>query len=151
MEAERAFDFLAGHWDALCRVPAGDGWVEAPGSLSATWTLDGLVLLERFEGIYHGGPLKGLGLRAFNREARQWEHTWTDSREPGRFHVWRGVFVDGSIDLLGGWVDESGRPVLSRLTWSEITADTAHWESARSHDGGATWQPHWLIDWRRRR
>src|ERR1700730_6670795 len=75
-EADREFDFLEGHWDAVCRVPSEEGWVEAPGTLTASRTLDGLVFLELFEGIYHGGALKGLGLRAFNRETREWEHTW---------------------------------------------------------------------------
>jgi len=98
MDHERAFDFLEGQWDARCRVPSGDGWEEAPGSLNASRILDGLVSLEFFEGIYHGGAVKGLGLRAFNRETGEWEHTWTDNLAPGNFHVWKGVFVDGKID-----------------------------------------------------
>ncbi len=151
MEAEREFDFLEGQWDAVCRVPSEKGWVEAPGTLTASRTLDGLVSLERFEGIYHGGALKGLGLRAFNRESREWEHTWTDSLEPGHFHLWKGAFRDGKIDLFAEWSDEGGKQVRSRLTWSDIRADSAHWESARSFDGGKTWQVHWVIDYRRRR
>jgi hypothetical protein len=150
MEAERGFDFLEGRWDAVCRVPSEAGWVEAPGSLSVSRTLDGLVFVEHFEGIYHGGPLKGLGLRVFNPETSEWEHTWTDTLEPGNFHVWKGVFQDGKIASFAEWTDEGGSPVRSRLTWSEITQDSAHWESARSTDGGTSWQLHWVIDWRRR-
>ncbi len=149
-EAEHEFDFLEGSWDATCRVPAEDGWTEAPGSLIATRALDGRVFIERFEGIYHGGRLQGLGLRAFNRETRQWEHTWTDSLEPGNFHVWKGEFRDGKIDLVGSWTEADGRPVRSRLTWSEITGDSAHWESSRSSDGGKTWRIHWVIEFRKR-
>jgi hypothetical protein len=151
MDAERRFDFLAGEWDASCRVPDKDGWQEAPGHLSASRTVDGLVSLEFFEGIYHGGAVKGLGLRAFNRETGEWEHTWTDNLTPGNFHVWKGVFVDGKIDLFSEFPDSDGKQVRSRLTWSEITADSAHWESARSYDEGKTWQLHWVIDIRRRR
>jgi len=151
MEAEREFDFLDGQWDAVCRVPSEKGWVEAPGTLTASRTLDGLVSLELFEGIYHGGALKGLGLRAFNRESREWEHTWTDNLEPGHFHVWKGAFRDGKIDLFAQWSDANGRPVRSRLTWSDIRTDSAHWESARSTDGEKTWRVHWVIDFRRRR
>jgi hypothetical protein len=55
------------------------------------------------------------------------------------------------IDLFGEWNDEAGKEVRSRLTWSDITADSAHWESARSSDGGETWQVHWVIEFRRRR
>jgi hypothetical protein len=150
MEAEHGFDFLEGSWDAICRVPGENGWAEAPGSLTAARALDGKVFIERFEGIYHGGRLQGLGLRAFNRETRQWEHTWTDSLEPGHFHVWKGEFRDGKIDLVGSWTEADGRPVRSRLTWSNITGDSAHWESSRSSDGGKTWQVHWVIDFRKR-
>jgi hypothetical protein len=151
MDAEREFDFLEGQWDAVCRVPSENGWAEAPGTLTAEKTLDGLLFREHFEGIYHGGALKGLGLRAFNRETREWEHTWTDSLEPAHFHVWKGVFRDGKIDLFSEWIEAEGKLVRSRLTWSEITQDSAHWESARSSDGGKTWQLHWVIDCRRRR
>lgn len=149
-DQERQFDFLTGEWDAQCRVPQDDGgWEEASGTLSVTRILDGLVSHELFDGIYHGGRVKGLGLRAFNRAAGVWEHTWTDSLEPGRFHVWRGRFADGAIDLSAEW-QENGAMVLSRLTWSRIARDSAHWESARSNDGGQTWAPHWVIDIRRR-
>ena len=150
MEAERAFDFLEGQWDARCRVPTDDGWEEAPGSLTASRTLDRLVSLEFFEGIYHGGAMKGLGLRVFNRQTGEWEHTWTDNLAPGNFHIWKGVWVDGKIDLLAEFADAAGRQVRSRLTWSEITNDSAHWESARSYDEGQTWQLHWVIDIQRR-
>src|SRR5215813_14583168 len=111
MDDERAFDFLVGRWDAACRVPSPSGWVEGAGTLDVTRTLDGLVSLERFEGIYHGGALKGLGLRAFNRERGEWEHTWTDTLQPGHFHVWKGAFGDGrdggdgKIDLFSEWID----------------------------------------------
>jgi len=151
MDPERQFDFLEGQWDATCRVPHDRGWDEAPGTLTATRILDGLLSFEVFEGIYHGGPIRGVGLRAFNRESGEWEHTWTDNLEPGHFHVWRGRFADGKIDLFAEWIDEGGVSVRSRLTWSAITADSAHWESARSIDGGKAWEVHWVIDLRRRR
>ena len=151
MDQERQFDFLEGEWDAVCRVPSANGWTEAPGTMSASRILDGLVSLEFFEGIYHGGAVKGLGLRAFNRATGEWEHTWTDNLDPGNFHVWKGVFMDGKIDLLDEFTDSSGKAVRSRLTWSDITADSAHWESARSYDQGKTWQLHWVIDIQRKR
>ena len=63
--------------------------------------------------------MKGLGLRAFNRETREWEHTWTDSLEPGHFHVWKGAFGDGKIDLFSEWIEAGGNPVRSRLASSQ--------------------------------
>jgi len=139
----KLFDFLEGEWNALCRFPLPDGsWGEGPGSLTASKVLDGCVSLEVFEGPYQGTNIKGLGPRAFNPKTSQWEHTWTDTSAPGGFLVWSGRFVGGAINLYGEWLDEAGRQVLSRLTWSRITDRCAHWESHRSMDDGKTWSKH---------
>ena len=145
------FDFLEGEWDAVCRFPNSDGsWGEGPGLLKATKILDGYASMEFFEGPYQGEFIKGIGLRAFNPKSQYWEHTWTDTSSPGGFQVWRGRFRGGTIDLVGEWDDDDGQRILSRLTWSEITSNSAHWESHRSVDGGATWTNHWVIDFTRR-
>jgi hypothetical protein len=145
------FDFLEGEWDAVCRFPRPDGsWGEGLGTLKAAKILDGLASIEFFEGPYQGYMIKGVGLRAFNPKSRYWEHTWTDTSSPGGFVVWRGRFDGGKIDLFAEWDDDSGQRILSRLTWSEITGSSAHWESHRSLDGGNTWVKHWVIDFARR-
>jgi hypothetical protein len=147
----KQFDFLEGEWNAICRFLRPNGsWGEGPGTLKATKVLDGCVSMEFFEGPYHGTIIKGLGLRAFNPKTSEWEHTWTDTSAPGSFLVWRGRFEGGAIDLYGQWKDETGRQIRSRLTWSRITAGTAHWESHRSRDGGKTWTKHWVIDFTRK-
>jgi hypothetical protein len=148
---ERKFDFLEGEWDAICRFRRSDGsWGEGPGTLKATRILDGCASMEFFEGLYEGQVIKALGLRAFNPKTRQWDHTWTDTLEPGGFVVWRGQFEGDRIDLFGEWDDDSGRRIRSRLTWSRITDRTAHWESHRSQDGGKTWNKHWEVDFTRK-
>jgi hypothetical protein len=145
------FDFLEGEWNAICRFPLPDGsWGEGPGSLRASKVLDGCVSLEFFEGPYQGTIIKGLGLRAFNPQTSQWEHTWTDTSAPGGFLVWRGRFEGGAINLHGQWKDEAGHHVHSCLTWSRITEQSAHWESHRSMDGGKSWTKHWVIDFTRK-
>jgi hypothetical protein len=149
-EMER-FDFLEGEWDALCGSKSPDGlWSEGRGTLTATKELDGCVSVERFEGPYCGSLIKGLGLRAFNRQSVQWEHTWTDSLEPGNFVVWRGRFEGDSIHLHADWTDRNGHHVLSRLTWSQITLVSAHWVSHRSIDDGRTWTKHWEIQFKKK-
>ena len=151
LEEAREFDFLEGEWDAVCGSSRPDGsWGEGPGTLKATKILDGCASMEFFEGPYEGEIIKGLGLRAFNPKSRCWEHTWTDTSSPGGFLVWRGRFEGGRIDLFGEWDDDSGRRILSQLTWSQITGSSAHWESRRSLDGGNTWTKHWVIDFTRR-
>lgn len=37
-----------------------------------------------------------------------------------------------------------------RLTWSQITDRSAHWESHRSLDDGKTWTTHWEVDFTRK-
>ncbi len=147
----KRFDFLEGEWDALCGSESPDGiWREERGTLVARKELDGCVSVERFEGPYCGSLIKGLGLRAFNRHTGQWEHTWTDSLEPGNFVVWRGRFKGESIDLYGDWKNHDGQCVLSRLTWSGITPVSAHWVSHRSVDEGKTWSIHWEIQFKKK-
>ncbi len=147
----RQFDFLEGEWEATCQFPNADGtWGQGPGVLRVSKILDGRVFLEFFEGLYLGQVIKGLSLRAYSPERRQWEHTWTDNVSPGNPHIWYGRFEGGAISLLGEWKDERGQTVLSRLTWSEITHDSAHWESHRSHDGGRVWEKRWVIDFKKK-
>ena len=112
MNGERQFDFLQADWDALCRVPSKDGWEEAAGRLTASRTLDGLVSIEHFEGIYHGGALKGLGLRAFNREPQERNTRGRTPSRPETSTCGRAQFRDGKIDLIGEWIEAPGRPVL---------------------------------------
>ncbi len=147
----KRFDFLQGEWDAQCGSASSDGcWHEGNGVLSATKALDGCVSIEHFEGPYCGSQIKGIGLRAFNRQSGQWEHTWTDSLDPGNFFVWRGRFEGDSIDLFREWTESSGQHVLSRLTWSRITPVSAHWVSHRSINEGRTWTKHWEIEFKKR-
>src|SRR5260370_7703590 len=84
----KQFDFLEGEWNAICRFPLPDGsWGEGPGSMTASRVLDGCVSLEFFEGPYQGTVIKGLGLRAFNPQTSQWEHTSTATPPPRTFLV----------------------------------------------------------------
>jgi Protein of unknown function (DUF1579) len=151
MNEEKQFDFLKDEWDAFCRFPQEDGtWSEGKGTLKASKILRGYVSLELYNGPLYGEMIEGIGLRAYNRETKMWEHTWTDTSTPAYFYVWRGVFKDGKIDLFSEWIDNSGNKVKSRLTWSEITDQSAHWESSRSLDEGRTWKKYWIIDFKKR-
>jgi hypothetical protein len=44
---------------------------------------------------------------------------------------------------------EDGKPVRTRLLWSEITPTSGHWEQAESTDGGKTWETDWIMDLKR--
>jgi hypothetical protein len=44
-----------------------------------------------------------------------------------------------------------GKPVRVRFTWSNITANSAHWEQVFSPDGGKTREVNWITDFKRPR
>ncbi len=41
------------------------------------------------------------------------------------------------------------RTVHDRMVWLDVTSDSLRWQWQRSHDGGATWDLTWEIDYRR--
>lgn len=91
------------------------------------------------------GRYRGVGVRAFDVQARQWAIWWIDSRTPGIEPPVRGGF-DGGVGTFVGDDTLRGQPVKVRFRWSEITPSSAHWEQAFSPDGGRTWETNWHMD-----
>ena len=91
-----------------------------------------------------GGTYRGVGVRAFNTETRQWSIWWLDSRRAVLDPPVRGGFRDGVGTFLGDDTHE-GRPVTVRFRWSKITAGAAEWDQAFSTDGGKTWETNWRM------
>jgi hypothetical protein len=148
--------FLAGHWDVshrrLRKRLAGSGdWDEFDGELVNWPVMGGAANVGDNIMRLPGGTVRGVGFRAYDPARKLWSSWWLDARYPteigapltGRFEGGVGVFE--SPDTL------DGRPILSRVRWSGITADTARWEQSASADGGATWEVNWVSDFRRRR
>jgi hypothetical protein len=61
----------------------------------------------------------------------------------------RGSFHNGIGTFYANDDIEDGKPVRTRLMWSEITATSGHWEQAESTDGGKTWETDWIMDLKR--
>jgi hypothetical protein len=55
-----------------------------------------------------------------------------------------GQFKDG-IGTFQGEDTFAGKPILVRFLWSDITPQSARWEQAFSDDGGASWEPNWVM------
>ncbi|MGA8015184.1 MAG: hypothetical protein WCB85_04625, partial [Candidatus Dormiibacterota bacterium] len=60
-----------------------------------------------------------------------------------------GRFIDGVGDFLGDDTYE-GQSIRVRFRWSNITANSAHWEQAFSADNEKTWETNWMNDLTRR-
>jgi hypothetical protein len=51
------------------------------------------------------------------------------------------------LDIRGEFFDQEefqGRQIIVRYVWSEITANSAHFEQSFSPDGGKTWETNWI-------
>lgn len=83
-------------------------------------------------------------MRLFDPQQPQWSDRWASARDgvpglpaPGRFSEGVGRFL--------GEYSDGGRRILSRATWSQITAKDFVWEQAASLDEGASLETNWII------
>ena len=53
---------------------------------------------------------------------------------------------DGDIGVFEGEDTFEGRPILVRFILVRRTTPTPRWEQAFSADGGATWEPNWVME-----
>ena len=105
----------------------------------------GKAQLDQLEVDGPSGHIQGLTLRLYNPESHQWSLIWFNAKNPvlglptvGEFKNGRGEFYDHE--------PINGRMVLVRYIWSEITANSAHFEQSFSEDGGQTWEVNWITD-----
>ncbi|MGA2646630.1 MAG: hypothetical protein ABSF15_18105 [Candidatus Sulfotelmatobacter sp.] len=98
-----------------------------------------------------GGTYRGVATRSFDAKTGQWSIWWLDSRTPlGPMDApVRGGFHNGVGTFYANDDTEDGKPVRTRLLWSEITPTSGHWEQAQSTDGGKTWETDWIMDLKR--
>jgi hypothetical protein len=142
------WDWLEGNWDVWHRrlkerLAGSSEWDEFNGK-SALWrTLDGLGTVDDNSLDLPTGVYRGLTVRAFDPETRQWSIWWLDGRNPsrmdppvvGRFEADTGTFIGRDV--------HQGTPVTVRFRWLEIHSKRPNWEQAFSTDGGATWEVNW--------
>ncbi len=145
--------FLVGRWNVRHhrlkdRLVGSTEWQDFNGTCE-NWPLMGGLgnvddnLLELPAGTY-----RGVGVRAFNAETRQWSIWWIDSRIANIDPPVRGGFKDGTGVFIGSDTHK-GTPVTVRFRWSELTGDTAKWDQAFSTDGGKTWETNWRMEFTR--
>jgi hypothetical protein len=151
--APHDWDWLVGSWRVHhrrleARLVGSTKWEEFEGTL-VNWTTMGGAgnvgdnVMER-----PGGTLRGLGIRAFDSDSRQWLVWWLSASTPGIAPPMHGGF-EGGIGTFFGADTLNGKPIKVRVRWSRITRTSAHWEQAFSPDGGATWEVNWTSDFTR--
>ncbi len=150
------FDFLFGRWQVhhrklKHRLVNSHEWIEFEGTLFSQPLMGGYANVDDTVFEVPGGTYRGVATRSFDSKTGQWSIWWMDSRTPlgpmdppvrGSFHNGVGTFYANDDT-------ENGKPVRTRLIWSEITPTSGHWEQAESTDGGKTWETDWKMDLKR--
>lgn len=146
---QRDFDFNFGTWKTHVRrllhpLTESSTWAEYDGTSVVSKVWDGRASLLELEVDGPAGHLEGLGIRLYNPESHQWSLNWASSADGefqppmiGQFANGRGEFVDHEIF--------SGRSILSRNAFSEISTDFSRFEQAFSQDGGRSWETNWVM------
>ncbi len=153
MSSHRDFDFLIGRWQVHNRklnqrlVQCTD-WQEFDAELTVRPALNGFANVDEF--VVTGSDFKGMTLRLFNPETRQWSLYWADSNRVSLDKPLVGSFENGigSFYCDGEW---QGTPVRIRFLWTGIRSDSACWEQAFSVDQGSSWEVNWLMQFSRLR
>ena len=109
----------------------------------------GLRLLGQFRDLDDpSGAYRAMSLRCYDLQAARWSIWWVDARTMRLEPPVHGQFNDG-LGIFQGEDTFAGKPILVRFLWSDITPDSARWEQAFSDDGGANWEPNWIMIFKR--
>jgi len=146
------FDFLFGEWRVHHRrlKPGGQEWMEFEGTSSNRALMDGAANLEEHALDAPTGAYRAVALRSYDSKTAQWAIWWLDGRYPAGplGPPVKGRFEDGIGTFYADYTQD-GTPMRGRFLWSNITPTSARWEQAASSDGGKTWAPNWIMEFRR--
>ncbi|PYK86640.1 MAG: DUF1579 domain-containing protein [Verrucomicrobia bacterium] len=150
-DSRHDFDFFMGNWRVHHRrlkerLANNHEWVEFEGTCTGQKILGGLGNIGDCVLDLPGGAYRGVALRAYDPEKKQWSIWWLDGRSPGQVDVPAvGRFENGVGTF---YADDTlkGKPIRVRYLWTRVTSNTPHWEQAFSVDAGETWETNWTWD-----
>ena|ERR1700678_2068611 len=150
-DGQHDFDFNFGSWKThIMRLQdpltGSKTWVEMNGTVVVRKVWDGRGQLEEIEADGASGSMghfEGLTLFLYNSASHQWTQDFASSRDGNLGNPLIGEFKDGRGELIAQ--DQfNGRTILVRGVWSDIKADSHHFEQSFSDDGGKTWEPNFV-------
>jgi hypothetical protein len=150
----RQFDFWIGTWKIEQKILRKDGsWLTLHATTSVSPAIDSNALVEHWEGdvefFWEGmsGPehMTGLSVRSFDAHTAKWQIYWMDSRHPQFGAPYVGAFASGKGEFTREWETAQGKR-RGRITFSDITNDSVHWDLAVSSDTGMTWKTLWIME-----
>jgi hypothetical protein len=79
---------------------------------------------------------------------KKWKQTWVDSQ--GSYIDLTGELQNGEMRLIQHTVGPDGKPLLMRMVFTNVKADSFDWRWESSADDGKTWQLSWPIHYKRK-
>ena len=144
------FDFEFGAWKIQLKrlvkpLTGSTSWLEYSGTSVVRKVWDGKANLGELEVSGATGRIEGLSLRTYNPQSHQWHIGWVNSADGTMGPAMIGGFKNGRGEFFN---QESfnGRAIFVRFIFSDITANTFHFEQAFSDDGGKTWEANWVAN-----
>src|ERR1700722_17824921 len=149
-DGQHDFDFELGTWKTHLKVlrhplTGAATWVEYEGTSVVHSIWGGRANMVELEVDGPTGRVEAINLRLYNPKAHQWSLNFANATggtmsvpTVGEFRNGRGEFYDQEA------VNE--RMILVRNVWSNITANSCHFEQAFSDNGGRTWETNWIAD-----
>lgn len=152
-DGQHDLDFNIGSWSAHFKLrrtsPTGlSAWVELNGTAVVRKIWSGRAQLEEIEAEGPSGRFEALVLFLYDPQSRQWSKTFANSDDGQLTQPMIGEFAHGQ----GEFFDQEtyrGRMALMRAVWSDIKANSQHFEESFSYDGGRTWQPYFIASFTR--
>jgi hypothetical protein len=149
-DGQHDFDFNSGGWNTHIRrlqhpLSGSSDWTELNGTVVVNNIWGGKAQIEEIEADGPGGHFEGMTLFLYNPKAHQWGMYFASSDDGAVDQPGIGEFKDGRGEFYSQELYH-GRPVLVRMVWSDIKADSHHVEQSFSVDGGQTWEPNFIGD-----
>jgi hypothetical protein len=97
--------------------------------------LSDCVVLENWTDAQGG---QGKSINAYNRALNQWQQFWMD-QYGGVTEYRSSEWVGPSLRYTASSTNRQGQPVVMRMTFTPIDANTVRQHGENSTDGGTTW------------
>lgn len=150
------FNFWIGNWKIKQKILQQDGsWLNLDAKTSVASTLNRQALMEHWEGdvlLFWEGMTqvesrKGLSIRAYDPKIGQWNIYWIDTQNPFFRPTYSGNFTQGK-GVFFGQEQMSKSKVMGRITFSDITQNSVHWDFAISNRE-EEWKTLWIMKMRK--
>jgi hypothetical protein len=137
------FDFVVVDWQIDHRrlvkpLTGSDEWTTYSSPWTAWTYFNGAVTVDEL-GLADE-TIRGLTLRLFDPESKQWSIYWVNSTVGRMDDPVVGAFAADGTGIFEAPDVYDGRAILCRFVWSDITETTAKWRQEFSTDNGRTWE-----------